>query len=226
MKSDYVPSLLEDADIRSVIRLLGKVAIIECDLAEKKRLLLGGMCELIDGDGWAWSLTGPSDATSEATCLHSLSGGTTGALPALPAPASSAKLPVDRAKQGELSTGNRGMTIAARQLSENKLSQLQFGRLPGRAPFSLREEMMARIFCEEVAWLHDPPRLRQVAKFKLTPRQMATLALLAEGLSRKEIAVRLQLSPNTVQGYVKEIYRYFGTHSHAELLKRIPLPEK
>jgi DNA-binding CsgD family transcriptional regulator len=232
LKSDYVPSILEDTDIRSVIRLLGEVAIQEIDLSQKKQRLLSGMCQLIDGDGWAWSLTGPSSTESDAVCLNSLSGGQAAALPA---PASTAKLlPAGtgkatlsrKLKRGELAAGNRGLTISACQISDDKMSQLHFGRLKGRTPFSLREEMMTRIFCEEIAWLHDPPVQRVPTKLKLTPRQMATLALLKEGFSHKTIAVQLRLSPNTVHGYIKEIYRYFGIHSHAELLKRIPLSGK
>jgi DNA-binding CsgD family transcriptional regulator len=231
LKSEYVPSLLEDSDIRTVIRLLGEVAILEIDLTQKKERLLSGMCRLIDGDGWAWSLAGPGE--SGAVCLNSLSGGNAEAVPALPAPDSSAKLLLTdngkhspKLKRGELATGNRGLTISACQIADNKVSHLHFGRMEGRAPFSLREEMMTRIFCEEVAWLHDPPRQRVPIKLKLTPRQMATLTLLIEGLSHKAIAARLRLSPNTVHGYIKEIYRHFGIHSHAELLKRFPLTKK
>ena len=41
-----------------------------------------------------------------------------------------------------------------------------------------------------------------------------------EGWSRKQVAHQLGLAENTVHGYVKEIYRHYGVHSHAELVKR------
>jgi DNA-binding NarL/FixJ family response regulator len=44
----------------------------------------------------------------------------------------------------------------------------------------------------------------------LTPRQAEVLRLLADGLSNKEIAVRLYLSPGTVQRHVTTIYRKLG----------------
>ena len=49
--------------------------------------------------------------------------------------------------------------------------------------------------------------------------ELVELDLLLQSYGRKEIAKRLGISVNTVQGYIKAIYLNFGVHSHAELLR-------
>lgn len=55
-------------------------------------------------------------------------------------------------------------------------------------------------------------------KAKLTPRQSEVLELLVEGMSAKQIAVRLQLSYHTVNEYIRAIYQRYRVSSRAELL--------
>ena len=47
------------------------------------------------------------------------------------------------------------------------------------------------------------------------------MTLLLAGASEKEIARQLALSPHTVHGYVKDLYRHFGQHSRAALVSRL-----
>ncbi len=51
----------------------------------------------------------------------------------------------------------------------------------------------------------------------LTPRECEVLALLADGRSYKEIARRLELTPNTVKTHVSSLYRKLdvGRRTHA-----------
>jgi DNA-binding NarL/FixJ family response regulator len=49
----------------------------------------------------------------------------------------------------------------------------------------------------------------------VTPRQAEILTLLAVGLSDKEIAARLKLSPRTVQAHLDRIYLEYGFHKRA-----------
>lgn len=51
----------------------------------------------------------------------------------------------------------------------------------------------------------------------LTPRECEVLGLLADGRSYKEIARRLQLTPNTVKTHVSHVYRKLdvGRRTHA-----------
>ena len=54
----------------------------------------------------------------------------------------------------------------------------------------------------------------------LSPRQRDTLECLLEGMSEKEVARQLGLSPHTVHVYVKALHRAFSVRSRAELLTR------
>src|SRR5438046_315197 len=53
---------------------------------------------------------------------------------------------------------------------------------------------------------------------ELSPRLRETLECLLCGSSEKAIAKQLTLSPHTVHGYVKLIYRHFKVKSRAQLL--------
>jgi DNA-binding CsgD family transcriptional regulator len=55
---------------------------------------------------------------------------------------------------------------------------------------------------------------------QLSPRLRETLQCLLDGNSEKSIATRLSLSPHTVHGYVKLIYRHFQVKSRAQLLSQ------
>jgi DNA-binding NarL/FixJ family response regulator len=55
---------------------------------------------------------------------------------------------------------------------------------------------------------------------RLSRRLLQTLCLLLDGLSEKEIAAALQLSPHTVHDYVKSLYRTYRVRSRAELHAR------
>src|SRR5439155_6256754 len=55
---------------------------------------------------------------------------------------------------------------------------------------------------------------------QLSPRLRETLQCLLDGNSEKSIAKRLTLSPHTVHGYVKLIYRHFRVKSRAQLLSQ------
>jgi DNA-binding CsgD family transcriptional regulator len=52
----------------------------------------------------------------------------------------------------------------------------------------------------------------------MAPRLNQTLELLLAGDSEKQIAGKLHLSPHTVHGYVKSVYRRFNVCTRAELL--------
>ena len=67
-----------------------------------------------------------------------------------------------------------------------------------------------------------PPRGPEVSSAPpdgdLTPRAAETLRHLLAGDSEKEVARRMHLSPHTVHGHVKALYRRFGVSTRAELL--------
>jgi DNA-binding CsgD family transcriptional regulator len=87
----------------------------------------------------------------------------------------------------------------------------------GDRGFGERERRVVEVFQEVSGWLHHRP---PPAPADLPPRLRDTLAALAEGLSEKQVAERLRLSPHTVHEYTKALYRRFGVQSRAELLAR------
>jgi DNA-binding CsgD family transcriptional regulator len=52
----------------------------------------------------------------------------------------------------------------------------------------------------------------------LSPRRRETLELMLRGLSEKEIANAMKLSPHTVHERIKDLYQVFGVSRRAELL--------
>jgi two-component system, NarL family, nitrate/nitrite response regulator NarL len=54
----------------------------------------------------------------------------------------------------------------------------------------------------------------------LTPREIEVVGAMAEGLSNKEIAHRLEISPHTVKFHVEAIFRKLGVRSRAEAVAR------
>lgn len=67
--------------------------------------------------------------------------------------------------------------------------------------------LLAR-FASEVRERGDPPHL--------SPRELETVTLLAEGLGNKQIATRLGLSEPTVKGYLRQVYEKLGAADRAQ----------
>jgi DNA-binding NarL/FixJ family response regulator len=58
-----------------------------------------------------------------------------------------------------------------------------------------------------------------VARVQLTPREMATLKLLADGKANKEIAVALDISERTVKTHLAHLFEKLGATSRTEAVK-------
>lgn len=59
---------------------------------------------------------------------------------------------------------------------------------------------------------------RRGLKVRLAPRLQETLELLLEGLDKREIAQRMNLSGHTVHGYIRELYRIYDVPTRARLM--------
>jgi DNA-binding NarL/FixJ family response regulator len=62
-------------------------------------------------------------------------------------------------------------------------------------------------------------KVRDAAYGALTPREQQVMRLIAEGLSTKEIAEKLYISPKTVENHRSNILNKLGMHSTHELIR-------
>lgn len=72
---------------------------------------------------------------------------------------------------------------------------------------------LVEVLLHEAAPLVVPPE-------PLPPRQAAVLDGLCRGLSEKQIAAELGMSPHTVHDHVKRLHLRFGVQSRGELIAR------
>lgn len=66
-------TVLEEVDVRAMVRLLGEVAALPGDHLAKKRFLMGGLCDLIGADSWGWTFVydfSPGEVPKYAAFLH------------------------------------------------------------------------------------------------------------------------------------------------------------
>jgi two-component system response regulator FixJ len=61
---------------------------------------------------------------------------------------------------------------------------------------------------------------------ELSPRQLEVMTLVAEGLSNKEIAIRLDISPRTVENYRAWVMEKMGASNLADLVRKTLLLRK
>jgi len=137
-------------------------------------------------------------------------------------------LSVDEFTQASVGEEWRACGIYPRMLSFHPLADGSFSALAiyrscEKPLFTEREAKIAHIVLSEVPWLHE--RQGAAAELAMEVPQMArlqrlTLELLLQGLTRKKIADTMNISINTVAGYVKDIYAFFGVSSQPALIRR------
>jgi two-component system response regulator NreC len=94
-------------------------------------------------------------------------------------------------------------------------------RTAARGDAYLSADQMRRVLAQYRRWAdHD----RASSLTALSPREHEVLALIADGLTGKEIAARLFLSLNTVERHCTNIMNKLGLHRRAELI-RVALEE-
>src|SRR2546426_3204311 len=64
------------------------------------------------------------------------------------------------------------------------------------------------------------------ARFHLTPREQETLEYLIEGLTNKEIGHRMNISPNTVKGFLKLIMMKLGVSTRSGVIGKAVSPAR
>lgn len=74
---------------------------------------------------------------------------------------------------------------------------------------------------EEDAEPHAPSGLSSIYDSSLSRRQSQVLDLILQGMNNKEIARRLNITPNTVKNHVARLFDKFNVNSRPELLVKI-----
>jgi DNA-binding CsgD family transcriptional regulator len=187
-------------------------------LAEKRRCLLSSLCALVQADNWTWSLSRVGGTKNKSGYLDFLSGSRPKGKDI------GRRLALGREMKGESSPDQVAGTqriIAVHEISDEVASSIVIKRRGHRRAFSEREITAAQIILTENPWLHKSASRSKEPGKQLAPRQRATLLYLARGLSRKEIARRLGISPHTVHSYIKALYRRFRVHSRSSLMKQL-----
>jgi len=70
------------------------------------------------------------------------------------------------------------------------------------------------------AWPAPSPR-RVTDLWGLSERELEVADAVAQGLSNKEIAAALHISPNTVKTHLRAVFEKAGVHSRFELMSRM-----
>ena len=112
--------------------------------------------------------------------------------------------------------------ISSRPRNGGGINMIVLYRKTDRPLFDERESRIVHILLSEIPWLHEQgwPDDRGVRVPRLPVQMRLVLEMLLQSYSRKVIASHMGISIHTVSGYIKEIYRHFLVHSHAELLRR------
>lgn len=118
--------------------------------------------------------------------------------------------------------GIENIIFSGMPLDNGVYSTIGVYRNQGRDEFTEREAKIVDVVLSEVEWLHrqDFPENRRTSFPYMAPQLKAVLNLLLLAHDRKSIAAELDLSPNTISGYVKEIYKLLRVNSQAQLISK------
>lgn len=115
---------------------------------------------------------------------------------------------------------NEGITVPCSLLGDRMGSCTFAGtRKPHRASRYLGPAQMIGVFAFQAGRrLAAAPRRASDDKLRLHPRPRDCIVLAGQGLSNKEIARALSLTPRTVDGYMTEARQLFSVHDRTELV--------
>ena len=116
------------------------------------------------------------------------------------------------------------LLLAATVLLLFRLASLRRQNRTLQEASALKDKMIAMQSSDDPAAVEEQDRLRAMLKDmgflpeKLTVREREIALLCSQGLSNKEVAERLNLSPRTVETHKNNIFRKLGINSTAELV--------
>ena len=69
-------------------------------------------------------------------------------------------------------------------------------------------------------YFHEKSNIPQLEEYNLTPKEKEILHLLVKGLAYKQIAHQTNISTETINSHIKNIYRKLNVHSRGEIAAR------
>jgi DNA-binding CsgD family transcriptional regulator len=109
--------------------------------------------------------------------------------------------------------------VCVHYFSRDSWSNMTVFRQADQPDFTQRDRNLIEAALTSTAWMSPSAAetLSREAFVGLTHRQRAVMLLLLDGLARKEIAARLQITLHTVNDHVKALYSQFNVTSATEL---------
>jgi DNA-binding CsgD family transcriptional regulator len=93
-----------------------------------------------------------------------------------------------------------------------------FGAVP-RSRHPAQQQTIALLFERASSPAFDMDKVRE--KYHLTAREQEALQYLVRGLTSKEIASRMQVSPNTVKAFLRSVMIKMGSHNRAAIMSKV-----
>jgi DNA-binding NarL/FixJ family response regulator len=125
-------------------------------------------------------------------------------------------------RKGQSSASIEGLLEAVARTLEKVVERFEHRLRNCADAISVKDDLrVARIELEDATYVLM--RLSKIAARALSRRQREVATLLAEGLSRKEIAARLGISQRTVDSHRERLYAKYHAGSRAEVIRRITL---
>jgi DNA-binding CsgD family transcriptional regulator len=203
---------LKTSEARAMLQLVNQLHETH-DPVSRKHVLLAGICEMIGGSAGSCVVADKNHATGKRT----IASATEYCRPEAPEARIEIRWPQNMPDVGpdriaDLHRKLDSILHFPNSTMSATLSVYRSASQGGR--FAVRDRAIVHFFHAEVMLLTSPNAR------SLAPRARETLEHLLAGLSEKQIASKLRLSPNTVHHYVKSIHRHFGVSSRSELLAR------
>lgn len=220
-KNQAVESLKE-VDQNAIFGILGQLASSQNTLAEKKHEAFNKVNELVAADVWLWGRVKDGELVESSVMTNYEDGGNITQYTQVMLSSHLFQLyllqEVSDHRTLVINEGGPFSCIySIRAMEDGTTSLFVSFRTEVNEDFSQNDVLVLNTILKHLPLMHE---LQTDPKEKaLTPKMQLVLRALKDGLSRKQIADQLQISVNTVSAYVRDIYREYQVHSHAELIR-------
>jgi DNA-binding NarL/FixJ family response regulator len=107
--------------------------------------------------------------------------------------------------------------LVERATEPDRLAEALLALARGESAYEPHQERAA---LRQLGRLARQAREVSEATANVTPRELEVLGLISEGLSTRQVASRLNLSPKTVETHIAKLYRKLGARTRVQALSR------